>query len=160
MPQRASGHAQSPPTHAEPRPADGPHRTNIDISGAVTGDVQQVGRDNIIDYSTHTQLDVPEPFDELFLGRGLGRLLLVVGLLIALAGFGGWMYLILHGGEIDDPSVNPFDDKILGLSAPMVAFGSLALGAVISQIGLAMSRAARQRRRELERHRRPIGRRS
>jgi hypothetical protein len=143
---------QSPPTIRTARATT--------ISGAVRGDVHQIGRDSITHSSTYNQLEVPEPFDELFLGRGLGRLLMVVGLVIALAGFGGWMYLILHAGEIDDPSFDPFDDKILGLSAPIVAFGSFAVGAVISQIGLSLSRAARQRRRELERHRHRFGRRA
>src|SRR3954452_8784751 len=160
MPREGSGDTQVPHTHGDPKPPDGPYRTNNDISGAVRGDVHQIGRDNINHSETYNQRDVPEPFDELVLGRGLGRLLMVVGLVIALAGFGGWMYLILHGQEIDDPSFNPFDDKILGLSAPMIAFGSSAVGAVISHIGLALSRAGRQRRRELERNRRPVGRRS
>ena len=127
------------------------HPTHNAVGGTVHGDANLAGRDIHTDHSTHTEHNVPDPFDELFLGRGLGRLLLVVGTVIALAGFVGWMYLILDAGPLDDPSINPFDVQILGLSAPMVAFGSAAVGSVISRIGLGMSRAARDRRRELAR---------
>jgi hypothetical protein len=76
---------------------------------------------------------------------------MAVGMIIAFAGFGAWMYFILDAGGLDDPSVNPFDAKILGLSAPLVAFGSFAFGAIVSNIGFGMSRAARESRRERER---------
>jgi hypothetical protein len=123
------------------------------VQGVVYGDLHQAGRDIHNQSWNDFQLDVPDPMDELFQGRGLGRLLMALGLLVALAGFGGWMYLILHSGEVNDPSFDPFQDKILGLSAPMVAFGAFAVGAVISSIGMGMSRAARNRRRDLERRR-------
>jgi hypothetical protein len=134
-----------PPTH---RKEIKMRHTHNDMNGTVRGDSYMAGRDVNADHSTHTEHNIPDPFDELFLGRGLGRLLLVVGTVIALAGFAGWMYLILDAGPLDDPSTNPFDAQILGLSAPMVAFGSAAVGSVISKIGLGMSRAARDRRRE------------
>ena len=106
------------------------------------------GRDINTDHSTHTEHNVPDPFDELFLGRGLGRLLLAVGTVIALAGFAGWMYLILDAGPLDDPSINPFDVQILGLSAPMAAI-RLRRGRLGHRKDRPrQSRAARDRRRE------------
>ena len=169
MNQERSGDAKLPSTQGKPNVTPGPYRASNDVNGKIMGGVRQAGRDifDVDDHSTHNRLEVPDPFDELFQGRGFGRLTLVIGVIVALAGFGGWMYLIFHAvylifqaGEIDDPSFNPFDDKILGISAPMVAFGSFAVGTVISHIGLGLSRAARERRRELERRRPPLGRRS
>jgi hypothetical protein len=140
----------------KPSGTQGPANT---ISGIVRGNSAQAGRDIHYDHSTHRAHDAPNPWAELFLGSGPGRLFMAIGVIIALAGFGGWMYLILDAGALDDPSVNPFDATIFGLPAPMVAFGSAAVGTVISNIGLGMSRAARQRR-ELEGDRRRAGRRS
>lgn len=136
------------------------YRVSNDMGGVVHGDVHQAGRDIHNQSWNDFRLDVPDPMDELFQGRGPGRLVMALGLLVALAGFGAWMYLILQGGGVNDPSVDPFQDKILGLPAPMVAFGAFAVGGVISSIGMGTSRAARERRRNLERRRAPARRRS
>ena len=46
--------------------------------------------------------------DELFQGRGLGRLLMAVGLVVALVGFAGWMYLILSAAtSVGDGDPSP-----------------------------------------------------
>lgn len=121
------------------------HGSHHEVSGTVHRDVYQAGGN--IDRSRHETHEEPDPWRELSLGRGPGRLLMAVGMLIAFAGFGAWMYFILDAGGLDDPGVNPFDATILGLSAPLVAFGSAAFGAIVSHIGFGMSRAARERER-------------
>ena len=84
--------------------------------------------------------------DELFKGRGFGRLLMAIGLLIALAGFAGWMYLIFSGFTGSDGNQIPdlFEAELFGLPAAMVAFGSFALGGIVAAIGKGMSKAARE----------------
>ena len=89
------------------------------------GDINQAGRDINIDQRNEYRFTEDNPLDEVFQGQGPGRLLVVIGLVIALSGFAGWMYVIFSGaasvGEMN-PS-NPFDTEILGLPAPIVAFG-------------------------------------
>jgi hypothetical protein len=110
------------------------------------GDINQVGGDQWIEHHQHN--DEPNPMLEIFEGSGPGRFLVAIGLIIVLAGFAGWMYLIFAGGaSIDDPSggFNPFEAKVLGLPAAMLAFGTFVLGGVIASIGYGMSRSARER---------------
>ena len=70
-----------PPTHHKEIKM---RHTHNDMNGTVRGDSYMAGRDVNADHSTHTEHNIPDPFDELFLGRGLGRLLLVVGTVVAL----------------------------------------------------------------------------
>ena len=136
------------------------YRVSNAMDGVVHGDLQQAGRDIDNRNWTDLRLDGPDPMDELFQGRGMGRLLIAVGLVVALAGFAGWMYIILHGGTIDDPGFDPFDKEIAGLPAPMVAFGSFLAGGIIMSLGVGLSRAARERGRELQRRYAMTGRRA
>jgi hypothetical protein len=139
------------------------HSAKLDLGGVVHGDAQQAMRD--INNQSWNQnwndlrLDTPDVMDEIFRGRGLARLLMVLGLLVALAGFGGWMYMIFQGGtSVQDPSFDPFAAEIGELPAPMVAFGAFLAGGIITSIGMGMSRASRERRRELEWRRARVGR--
>jgi hypothetical protein len=123
------------------------------------GDIHQAGRDVNVHSRHEYRYGPDDPMDELFQGRGAGRVLMAVGLVVALAGFAGWMYLILSAATSfgdGDPSAGggPFETEWLGLPAGMVAFGAFAVGGVIAGIGGAMSKAARAREREL-RHAQP-----
>jgi hypothetical protein len=111
------------------------------------GEILQAGRDLRYDVDYNTRLEFDDPMDELFKGRGFGRLLMAIGLVIALAGFAGWMVLILSGFTRSDGNQIPdlFEAELFGLPAAMVAFGSFALGGVIAAIGKGMSKAARER---------------
>ena len=113
------------------------------------GDINQAGRDINIDQRNEYRFTEDNPLDEVFQGQGPGRLLVVIGLVIALSGFAGWMYVIFSGaasvGEMH-PS-NPFDTEILGLPAPIVAFGAFAAGGLVAAIGVSMSKAARESER-------------
>jgi hypothetical protein len=91
-----------------------------------------------------------EPGDELFQGRGVGRLLLILGSVIALAGFAVWGYFIFTMASVDTgPSDNPFTDrKLFGVPMAPLGFGAFLLGGVLSGIGGAKSKAARKRDEE------------
>jgi hypothetical protein len=123
-------------TAALPSPPVG---NQMAIGGNNYGELHQAGRDIRISKNKH--LIVEDPMDELFRGQGLGRALMAIGLLIALAGFAGWMYVIFSAGRdggVSDPFAGP---------EPMVAFGAFAVGGVIASIGKGMSKAARERAR-------------
>lgn len=140
--------------------------------GSATGVSSGVGRDNYgeivqaahdvnYDYDVDilNRLELDDPMDELFRGRGFGRSLMAIGLLIALAGFGGWMYLILSGGATiaEGRPVDPFSAELFGVPAAMVAFGSFLVGGVIASIGKGMSKAARERAERIQETRRGRG---
>jgi hypothetical protein len=87
-----------------------------------------------------------DPWDEMWQGTGLGRLLMVVGGLVAVLGFGIWMTLLFSAMTTDDPfNDSPFDKEILGLPALGVGFMLFAGGGVVAGIGSGMSKAARKR---------------
>jgi len=95
-----------------------------------------------------------DPGDELVVGQGSGRLLATLGLLVALTGFGGWMYLIFtgFGGEFN----GPLDLELLpGIPLAPVAFGAILVGGVLYGLGTSISKAARKR---VEQQRRRSGR--
>ncbi|MGH3102123.1 MAG: FHA domain-containing protein, partial [Thermoleophilia bacterium] len=137
-----------------------------DVHGPVqTGSGQQyvagrdqyvAGRDQYHDNSVRVEGDY-DPWDELFRGRGAGRVLMAVGGIIALVGFGMVMFFIFSafGSSIDDfggpgELSDPFKKELLP-GVPMVAagFGLFAVGGVLAGIGATMSKAARKREEEL-----------
>jgi hypothetical protein len=96
-----------------------------------------------------------DPGDELVSGRGAGRALAWVGLLVALAGFAGWIYVIFTGFGGD--SSNPLDLELVdGVPLAPVAFGAFLVGGLVYGLGATMSKAARKREQE---HLRRAGRR-
>lgn len=87
-----------------------------------------------------------DPGDELISGRGPGRLLAWIGLLVALSGFAGWMYVIFSGfgGE-----GNPFAVELIdGVPLAPAAFGAFLVGGLMYGFGAGISKAARKRERE------------
>jgi FHA domain len=110
------------------------------------GHIVQAGRDVSYDeWHVENRLQVDDPWDEMFTGAGVGRALMVLGLIVALAGFGGWAALIFSGISGNDPSFDPFARHFLGLPVAPIAFGAFLLGGVIAGVGRGMSRAARSR---------------
>jgi hypothetical protein len=84
-------------------------------------------------------------FDDIASGRGIGRFIAAVGLLIALAGFGGWMYVIFSGFAAKGSSFDPMAIEVQGYPLMVVGFVAFAVGGVIGAIGGAMAKAARRR---------------
>ena len=115
--------------------------------GTNYGQISQAARDVNVRNWSETHYEQENPMEELFRGRGAGRVLLVLGLIIALSGFAVWMSLIFSGFN-GDANTNPFDKHVFGLPIAPVAFGAFALGGLIAGIGGTMSKVARTRERE------------
>jgi hypothetical protein len=86
-----------------------------------------------------------DSFDVMASGRGVGRLIAAVGMLISLAGFGGFAYVIFSGFQAQDASFNPMAIEVAGLPLLAVGFGTFLVGGIIAGIGGSMAKAARQR---------------
>jgi hypothetical protein len=87
-----------------------------------------------------------EPSDELFQGKGPGRVLAVLGSVLALVGFAIWAGVILSGFRMDSATdTTPFDRNIGGIPLMVIGFAMFAGGGVLAGIGTGMSRAARKR---------------
>lgn len=114
------------------------------------GQIYNVGGD--VHQSTH--LVEEDPWDELFSGAGPGRLLMVIGLVALVTGFGLWIAFIFSGfsppAGTDPFSFDPFADarRILGVPQPVLGFILFAGGGLLAGIGSGLSRAARRRRGE------------
>lgn len=122
-------------------------RLNNRIGRDNYGTILQAGRDVSYDeWHVENRLQVDDPWDEMFTGAGVGRALMVLGLIVALAGFAGWAALIFSGISSNSPSFDPFARHFLGLPVAPIAFGAFLLGGVIAGLGRGMSRAARNRR--------------
>ena len=116
--------------------------------GTNYGQINQAMRDVNIRNWSETHYDQENPMEELFRGRGAGRALLVVGLVLVVFGFAVWMSVIFSGFS-GTGDTNPFTDKhVLGLPAAPLGFGAFALGGLIAGLGATMSKAARTRERE------------
>ncbi|MFI7706275.1 FHA domain-containing protein [Nonomuraea sp. NPDC049480] len=120
----------------------------------VGGHHQSAGRDIYGDnYDIQVNSDY-EPFDEIFQGKGFGRVLLILGSMIALAGFGVWASLILGAMTSNDFS-DPFTQELIpGIPQAPAGFGLFVAGGVLAAIGSSMSKAARKRMEEHRRRRR------
>lgn len=72
---------------------------------------------------------------------------MAVGLLVAIVGFGIWMWVIFSGFTGEGPSgPTPFDLEVFGLNAAVTGFAMFAGGGLLAQVGASMSKAARRRR--------------
>ncbi|WHT19899.1 FHA domain-containing protein [Crossiella sp. CA-258035] len=96
-----------------------------------------------------------DPMTALTEGAGVGRLVMVVGLLVALAGFALFAWTIFSGmsGISGGRPVDPFSMKFQGLPAVPLGFGAFAAGGILASIGGAMAKAARRRKDRAERRR-------
>ena len=113
----------------------------------IAGRDQHIG--DRVHYDRRTYRTEADTADGLFEGRGFGRVLIVVGGLICLAGFAMFTYVVFSamGASIDDPiGQSPFAIEVLpGVPMLPVGFGAFLVGGIIASIGSAMSRAARKR---------------
>ncbi|WP_103349234.1 FHA domain-containing protein [Amycolatopsis sp. CA-128772] len=138
----------------------GPTRTwqrGVSFGDVSAGTINNAGRDvnHSYDNRRHYEFSTPEGqlISELATGRGAGRAVMVLGLLMVLAGFAIWASVIFrfakavaHAGFETPPSLlgpDVFDGVPLGA----VGFALFGLGGVVATIGLVLSKAARHRRR-------------
>lgn len=96
-----------------------------------------------------------DPMTALTEGAGVGRLIMVVGLLVALAGFALFAWTIFSGmsGVSGGRPVDPFSMQFYGIPAVPLGFGSFAAGGILASIGGAMAKSARRRRDRAQRRR-------
>lgn len=89
--------------------------------------------------------------DEIFQGKGPGRVLAVVGMVVALVGFGIWMALIFSGFGVNDPNdTTPFDRTFAGIPLLAIGFALFLGGGILAGVGSGMSKAARRREAQAE----------
>ena len=93
-----------------------------------------------------------DPSDEFFLGKGIGRVLMVLGTLIALGGFGLFVYTIFLGFTDEDPfeGPDPFQREIAGVPMFAVGFGLFFIGGVLAGVGGTMAKAKRKKQERAE----------
>lgn len=112
------------------------------------GQINQAAHDVNIRNWSETHYEQENPMEELFRGRGAGRALLVIGLVLVVFGFAVWMSVIFSGFN-GNGDMNPFTDKqVLGMPAAPLGFGAFAVGGLIAGIGATMSKVARTRERD------------
>lgn len=121
------------------------------FDGPVYGTINQAGRDVSYQSWHEHRHEEPDPMQELFVGRGPGRMLMAVGLVVVVVAFVAWIYLIFSSGT-DPDAPNMFERELAGLPVALVAFGAFALGGLIAALGGAMSKASRTREAAARRH--------
>ncbi len=98
-----------------------------------------------------------DPGDEIVAGRGAGRVVAIIGLLVSLAGFVGFASVIYGGFASVGVGYSPLDLEVLpGIPMLPVAFLAFLAGGIVSGLGASASRASR-RRHERQTRRRPVG---
>ncbi len=135
-----------------------------DVNGPVqtgSGTQNVAGRDQSIyhgpvydDHSYNVQNDY-DAWDEVFSGKGPGRVVMAIGGIVALFGFALWAYFIMSSGS-DVGSGDPFDsssgsDFLTPLA--IVGFCCFLGGGIVAGIGGSMSKAARKRAEQAQRRR-------
>lgn len=95
-----------------------------------------------------------DPGDEIVAGRGIGRFVAIIGLLVAMAGFVGFASVIYGGFASDGVGYSPLDLEVLP-GIPMLPVGFLAflIGGIVYGLGTSASKAARKRHEQRTRRR-------
>jgi hypothetical protein len=118
-----------------------------------------VGGNYHVRHGDHYDIDAgpTDPFDAMASGRGIGRLLTAIGMIIAFAGFGGvgWVIVsfVITMGPDTEPT-NPFSKELNGIPILPVAMAAFVIGGVLGGIGASMAKAARRRHERRMRHQR------
>ncbi|MCG8926092.1 FHA domain-containing protein [Lentzea sp. CC55] len=152
-----AGGARRPPTRVQQRPG-------VSYGTVSAGTFNHAGRDvnNSYDQRQHHRYEFTTPeglaITELATGRGAGRVLMVLGQLAALAGFCLWAFVIFRfitsiSTSVSTPAAEFTPPELLGppvlggVPLGVVGFGLFVLGAVVSAVGLVVSKSARERRK-------------
>ncbi len=133
----------------------------VSFGDVSAGTVNNAGRDihNSYDHRQHYEFSTPqgEAITLLATGKGAGRVIMVLGLLMVLAGFGIWASVILRfikagsdsasSGSFAAPPPLLGPEVFDGVPLGVVGLVLLGLGGVVLLIGMVMAKAARERRR-------------
>ena len=114
-------------------------RTDLSVGGRYTG------RDY---YDQRMSVPEDDGVERVVVPGGAGRTLTVLGLIIALTGVAGWLWLILAfvgsmgGGNIAE---HPFDQRVAGIALGSGGFLAIIIGSVLALAGNWLAKAARRR---------------
>lgn len=141
-------HGEGPASSYDFGDVHGPVNAGSGSMNVGSGQQYVAGRD--FHYGDTYDVDVSNDYDasdEMFQGKGPGRIIAVLGSVVALVGFVIWVSVIFSSFGITDPSDTPFDDTFPGVPIPKLAIGGalFLLGGITSGIGTGMSKAARRR---------------
>jgi len=89
--------------------------------------------------------DSYSPSDEMFEGNGPGRVLAILGSVMALAGVAIWMAMIFSAFDNGPDDPTPFDQRFAGIPVMVIGFGLFLSGGILSGIGAGMSKSSRKR---------------
>ncbi len=153
MPART--HGEGPAASYDFGNVHGPVNAGSGSMNVGSGQQYVAGRD--LHYGDKYDVEVTndyDPSDEMFNGRGPGRVLAVFGSIVALVGFGIWMALIFSAFGTSDPSgPTPFDHRTAGIPTLVIGFALFAGGGILAGIGTGMSKASRKRADQASRRR-------
>ncbi|MGV9365512.1 FHA domain-containing protein [Amycolatopsis sp. NPDC003731] len=139
----------------------------VSFGDVSAGTINNAGRDvnNSYDNRQHHKYEFSTPegqlISELATGRGAGRAVMVLGLLMVLAGFAIWASVIFRfvkagsdavsSGSFDAPPPLLGPEVFDGVPLGAIGFALFGLGGVVAMIGLVLAKAARERRRNRRR---------
>ncbi|KDN22312.1 FHA domain-containing protein [Amycolatopsis rifamycinica] len=154
----SDGEGGAPQTRTWQRSSSG-----VSFGDVSAGTINNAGRDihNSYDHRQHHNYEFTTPEGEaltsLATGKGAGRAVMVLGLLMILAGFGIWVSVIFRfikagsdsvsSGSFDAPPPLLGPEVFDGVPLGVVGFALFGLGGVVMLIGMVMAKAARERRR-------------
>ncbi|MEU7784699.1 FHA domain-containing protein [Amycolatopsis sp. NPDC049159] len=131
----------------------------VSFGDVSAGTITNAGRDvnNSYDHRQHHDDGFTKPEGEAITlpatGKGAGCVVMVLGLLTILAGFGSWVSVIFRFNKAGSDSVSSGSPPLLGpevfdgVPLGVVGFALFGLGGVVVLIGTVMAKAARERRR-------------
>ena len=99
-------------------------------------------------YGRRTAVPEEGGADRVVVPGSAGRTLAVLGLIVALTGVAGWLWLILAfvssmgGGNISD---HPFDTRVAGIPLGSGGFLAIIIGSALALAGNGLAKAARRR---------------
>ncbi|HSK26981.1 MAG TPA: FHA domain-containing protein [Jiangellales bacterium] len=135
----------------------GPVQTGSGRQYAAGRDQYVAHGDQFLDHSVNVQDDY-DPWDEIWQGRGPGRVLMALGGILGLVGFGMFAYVVFSMfAVIGSDTVPEGPGDVFDVRLMIGGFALAVLGGVLAAIGSGMSKAARKReeRRARERGSRP-----
>ena len=95
-----------------------------------------------------------DPGNELVAGRGIGRFVAIIGLMVTLAGFLGVAAVIYDAFQNGSPGSSPLDLEIVpGIPLLSVGFLAFLFGGIVYGLGTSTSKAARTRHEQRTRRR-------
>ncbi|WP_370962925.1 FHA domain-containing protein [Amycolatopsis sp. cg9] len=155
----SDGEGGAPQTRTWERSASG----GVSFGDVSAGTINNAGRDihHSYDHRQHHNYAFTTPEGEaitlLATGKGPGRVIMVLGFLMILTGFGIWASVIFRfikagsdsvsAGSFDAPPPLLGPEVFDGVPLGAVGFALFGLGGVVVLIGMVMAKAARERRR-------------